>query len=207
MTLLQAAGEWGESVSGESLSYETRRTLEARAQVLRILRETGIDDRGFFAGRIVAEIGPGPVGFLEQSGARLGIAIEPLAREYQEKHLILPWSNTVYLPVAVESIPVLDDFVDIVVSRYNLDHVDDPRLAVREIQRILAPGGYFLLIVDIDHQATITEPQALSRGGVRALVADFETVREMEHEKTDMSASRRFAGVYRKRHERVARGV
>ena len=54
--------------------YEGRRWQEARAQVRRILLEAEIDDPDWFAGKVVAEIGPGPVGFPEACGARVALA-------------------------------------------------------------------------------------------------------------------------------------
>jgi len=197
--LLRLAGEWEQFTSKGDPDYESMRLMEARAQVIRILNETQIDDREFFADKIVLEIGPGAVGFLEQCGARLGIAIEPLAREFQKHNLLLPRANVVCLPVEAETMPLVDNFVDVVVSRNSLDHVEDPYRVIAEVHRILVPGGWFLLIVDIDHEATITEPHNFTRQILRRLLSHFETVRELEYEKTEMTVSRRFAGVYRKR--------
>jgi len=197
-TLLRLAGEWEQFALNGKPDYETMRLMEARAQVLRILNETQIDDREFFVGKTVVEIGPGAVGFLEQCGAKLGIAIEPLAREFQQHGLLLPGCTTVYLPVSAESIPLLDNFADIVVSRNSLDHVKDPFRVVSEVERILVPGGCLLLIVDVDHEATITEPHKFTRQSLRYLLSRFETIRELEYEKTEMTEARRFVGVYRK---------
>ena len=94
-------------------SYEGRRWQEARAQVQRVLREAGIDDPGFFTGRVLLEIGPGPVGLPEASGAKLAFAPEPLAPR---------------LDAAGES-------VDVVVARNCLDHVANPEAVTAEVAR------------------------------------------------------------------------
>jgi len=164
--------------------YDGRRRQEARAQVLRVLREAGIDDDDYFAGKVVLEIGPGAVGFPEACGARVALAVEPLAPRLAEAGLLIE-GDAVYLAVGAEAIPVLDGSVDVVVARNSLDHVVDPAAVCAEVRRILRPGGTFILNVDIDHAPTPTEPHAFTLDDVRALVEDFdverETVREVPH--------------------------
>ena len=70
-------------------TYEGRRWQEARAQVQRVLREAGIDDPDFFSGRVVLEIGPGPVGLPEACGASVALAVEPLADRMLDAGLLL----------------------------------------------------------------------------------------------------------------------
>jgi SAM-dependent methyltransferase len=158
--------------------YEGRRRQEARAQVLRVLREAGIDDEQYFAGKVVLEIGPGAVGFPEACGARVALAVEPLAPRLAEHGLLLD-GDAVYLPVGAEAIPLLDSSVDVVVARNSLDHVADPAAVCAEVARILRPGGTFILNVDIDHAPTATEPHGFTLEDVRALVAGFEVEREL----------------------------
>jgi SAM-dependent methyltransferase len=159
--------------------YEGRRRQEARAQVLRILREAGIEDDAYFEGKVVLEIGPGAVGFPEVCGARVALAVEPLAPRLAEAGLLLDPGAAVYLPVGAEAIPLLDDSVDVVVARNSLDHVADPAAVCAEVARILRPGGTFILNVDIDHAPTATEPHAFTLDDVRALVARFDVEREV----------------------------
>ena len=157
--------------------YEGRRRQEARAQVVRILHEAGIDDDAYFEGKVVLEIGPGAVGFPEACGARVALAVEPLAPRLAAAGLLLDGDAT-YLPVGAERIPLLDDSVDVVVARNSLDHVVDPAAVCAEVARILRPGGTFTLNVDIDHAPTATEPHAFTLDDVRALVAGFDVERE-----------------------------
>jgi SAM-dependent methyltransferase len=44
----------------------------------------------------------------------------------------------------VEAIPVADASFDLVLCTQTLEHVDDPRIAVRELRRVVAPGGRVL---------------------------------------------------------------
>ncbi|HLM50438.1 MAG TPA: class I SAM-dependent methyltransferase [Solirubrobacteraceae bacterium] len=158
--------------------YEGRRWQEARAQVRRVLAEAGIDDPGFFAGKVALEIGPGPIGLPEACGARVALAVEPLAARLAGAGLLLDRGTGVYLPVGAEAIPLLDGSVDVVVARNSLDHVADPAAVLAEARRLLAPGGTLILNVDVDGVPTAAEPHAFSEDDVRALVAPLRIERE-----------------------------
>lgn len=159
-------------------TYEGRRWQQARAEVRRVLEEAAIDDAEFFDGKVVVDVGPGPVGFPDACPARTSIAVEPLAPKLAEHGLLLDGSEAVYLAVPAERIPLLDATVDVVNARNSLDHVEDPAAAMAEIHRILRPGGTLILNVDVDHPATATEPHSFTTADVRALVAAFEVERE-----------------------------
>jgi SAM-dependent methyltransferase len=160
-------------------SYEGRRWQEARAQVRRVLEEAEIDDPDFFAGRVVLEIGPGPVGLPDACGARVAIAVEPLAPRLEAAGLLLH-SDAVYLATGAEAIPLLDDSVDVVVARNSLDHVVDPVAVLSEVVRVLARGGTLILNVDIEGEPTAEEPHAFSAEDVRRLVHPLR----IEHERS-----------------------
>jgi SAM-dependent methyltransferase len=133
-------------------SYEGRRWQEARAQVQRVLREAEIDDPDFFGGRVMLEIGPGPVGLPEACGAKVA--------------------------TGAEAIPVLDESVDVVVARNSLDHVVDPAAVLAEVVRVLRPGGTLILNVDVDSEPTAEEPHAFTAEDVRRLVQPLRIERE-----------------------------
>lgn len=172
------------TVPGSKISYEERRWMEARAQVLRVLKETQIEDRDFFKGKIVMEIGPGPVGFLEACEARVAVGIEPLANAFRRQGLLLPHSDVVYLSTAAETIPLVDNFVDVVVSRNSLDHVAEPEKVMDEILRVLRPGGFFLLNVDIEHETRPLEPHSFSLAQIDHLLSHFRIDRKIVYEKS-----------------------
>lgn len=67
-----------------------------------------------------------------------------------------------YLKAGGENLPFPDDYFDTVSSFNALDHVESVDQAVAEAQRVLAPGGDFLLIVEVDHKPTVTEPHNLT---------------------------------------------
>lgn len=169
-----------ELLGGEPASpdYVGRRWQQARAEVQRVLNEAGIEDQRFFEGKVVADIGPGPLGFPDACPARVSIGVEPLAEEYARHGLLLPDSPALYLSVGAECVPLASHSVDVVLARNSLDHVDDPDQVLREIQRLLRPGGTLILNFDVDHAPTATEPHALQLDRVRNALSALTIVRE-----------------------------
>jgi SAM-dependent methyltransferase len=160
-------------------TYEGRRWQQARAEVRRVLQEAGIEDEHFFDGKVVLDIGPGPLGFPDACPARLSIGVEPLAELYREHGLLLEGSAALYLAVGAESIPLLSGCADVVVARNSLDHVDDPRAVLAEAQRLLRLGGTLILNFDVGHAPTTTEPHALTAEAVRGGLGDMTIEREL----------------------------
>src|SRR5215213_3748510 len=159
-------------------TYLGRRWQQARAEVRRVVREAGLDDAIFFEGKVVLDIGPGPLGFPDACPATLAIGVEPLAQRFAEHDLLLPDSRALYLAVGAERIPLLSGSVDVVLARNSLDHVDDPEQVLREAQRLLRPGGTLILNFDVDHAPTATEPHTLSVERVKAAIHAMSIVYE-----------------------------
>lgn len=114
-----------------------------------------------YLGKQILDIGCGPRGSLEWIASQADTyGLDPLADKYLKmgayKHTMQ------YVKGVSESMPFEDHVMDIVCSFNSLDHVDDVSKSVREIIRVTKSGGYFLLIVDIHEQATLTEPSAFS---------------------------------------------
>lgn len=68
------------------------------------------------------------------------------------------------------SMPYEDGSFDVIICNHVLEHVDDDRLALREIARVLAPGGRAIVLSPIDQDLaetledpTITDPQERGR--------------------------------------------
>jgi SAM-dependent methyltransferase len=159
-------------------TYVGRRWQQARAEVRRVRREAAIDDERFFEGKVVVDIGPGPLGFPDACPARISIGVEPLARRFADAGLLLPDSPALYLACGAESIPLVSGGVDVVLARNSLDHVDDPERALSEAMRLLRPAGTLILNFDIDHSPTETEPHALTVERIRAGIAGMVVERE-----------------------------
>jgi SAM-dependent methyltransferase len=165
-------------------TYEGLRRQQARAEVKRVLLEAGIEDEHFFDGKVVVDIGPGPLGFPDACPARVSIGVDPLAERFREHGLLIEGSDALYLAVGAESIPLVSGSVDVVVARNSLDHVDDPPAVLREVQRLLRPGGTLILNFDVGHAPTATEPHTLTVEAVRAALVDMTITAERRAEAT-----------------------
>jgi SAM-dependent methyltransferase len=83
-------------------------------------------------------------GFLLSSlncARRLGVEINPAARAHAERNGIQGFADTTAVP---------PNTADVVVSDHALEHVPFPIGALRELHRILKPGGRLVLVTPID---------------------------------------------------------
>lgn len=66
--------------------------------------------------------------------------------------------------VDVMAMPFSEEAFDVVLCNHVLEHVADDRMALREIHRVLRPGGWAILLVPIDRsrEATLEDPWATS---------------------------------------------
>ncbi|MFT4048520.1 MAG: class I SAM-dependent methyltransferase [Solirubrobacterales bacterium] len=164
--------------------YLGRRWQAARAEVNRILDEAGIEDKDYFKGKNVLDIGPGCVGFPDAVAeqANLGFGLDPLAQEYKDHDLLLEDTKAIYLNSLAETIPLLSDFLDVVVCRNALDHVEDPVVVMSEIHRTLKPGGILILNVDLDAAPTPAEPHEITKAQLYEWLKEFNVDFEDEWE-------------------------
>lgn len=140
-----------------------------------------------YVNKRVLDIGCGPRGSLEWANeARERIGIDPLAEAYRllgvDKHQMQ------YVATGAEQIPFPDQYFDIISSFNSLDHVADLPAAIAEIKRVLAPNGFFLLITDVGHKPTITEPWAFGFEIENAFRPDFTPIRVQKFEKSQTAA-------------------
>jgi SAM-dependent methyltransferase len=173
-------GDTLELLAGEQAApdYLGRRWQQARAEVVRVLREAAIDDPAFFEDKVVVDIGPGPLGFPDACPARVSIGVDPLAEEFAAHGLLLPESPALYVRAGGEAIPLLSGSVDVVLARNSLDFVDDPEQVLREAQRILRPGGTLIVLFDVGSTPSPAEPHVLSAERVRSTLDELVVVRE-----------------------------
>lgn len=75
--------------------------------------------------------------------------------ETAKKHLDQTCNNVSYVLADSEALPFLNESFDIVVCRIAAHHFPNPDRFIREVNRVLKPGGKFLLIDNVspeDHQ-------------------------------------------------------
>jgi SAM-dependent methyltransferase len=115
-------------------------------------------DRSFYAGKSVLDIGCGPRGTLEwadDAAARVGL--DPLADEYRA--LGAATHRMTYVAGSAEQMPFSDQAFDVIATFNSLDHVDSLEDAISEIARVARPDALLLLLTDVGHDPTFTEPQ------------------------------------------------
>ena len=66
-----------------------------------------------------------------------------------------------YVSADAERLPFVDRTFDVVACFNALDHVQSVEGAIREMTRVARPGASLLLVVDVNHRPTHTEPHHL----------------------------------------------
>lgn len=122
-----------------------------------------------YRGKSIIDIGCGPRGSLEWAhDATERVGLDSLVNEYRglgiERH------NMRYVDAPAEAIPFPAGYFDFVTSFNALDHVEDFSAALAEIKRVLKKDGTFLLIVEANHEPTVTEPVTVSDGDLKAML-------------------------------------
>jgi ubiquinone/menaquinone biosynthesis C-methylase UbiE len=99
----------------------------------------------------IIEIGCGPIGIIKYINRGRRYGLDPLEEFYKSNETLtqLRDSRVQYLEGTGEQIPFEENFFDLVISDNVLDHVYDTNLVMREIFRVLKPGGYLYLIVNV----------------------------------------------------------
>jgi ubiquinone/menaquinone biosynthesis C-methylase UbiE len=139
--------------------------------------------KDFYEDRRVLDIGCGPCGSLEWAdNAADRVGLDPLAEQYKE--LGTASHRMRYVSAYSEDMPFDDDYFDVVSSFNSLDHVQNLSATVSEIKRVLRPGGVFLLITELGHKKTATEPQEFGWDIVEMFSPELEIVETSHFEKT-----------------------
>ncbi|MDP9194199.1 MAG: class I SAM-dependent methyltransferase [Acidobacteriota bacterium] len=152
-------------------------------------------DASFYSGKRILDIGCGPRGSLEwASNATERVGLDPLADSYLR--LGASRHSMRYIAGHAENIPFPDGHFDVICSFNSLDHVDDLDRVIAEIPRVLKAGGLFLLLTDVNHSPTLTEPITYSWDILERFQPAFDLldVRRYEKSKPGMYESIR-AGV------------
>ena len=72
------------------------------------------------------------------------IGVDPAHGMIEKAKLLTP--NATFFTSMAESLPLQDDSVDLALSTTSFHHWQDQAAGIREIARVLRPGGYFILV-------------------------------------------------------------
>lgn len=138
--------------------------------------------KSFYDGKRILDIGCGPRGSLEWADNALErIGIDSLADDYV-KELGADKHAMKYEATGMEDCRFPDGYFDVVCSVNSLDHVADVDKTISQVKRVTKPGGLFLLLVEVNHEPTVTEPITLGWEIVDKFKPEFEEVRIRHYE-------------------------
>ena len=141
-------------------------------------------EESYYKNKRILDIGCGPRGSLEWAdGALERIGLDPLASRYLK--LGANMHKMTYCEAPAEKIPFEENHFDVVTSFNSLDHVDDVDQTIKEIKRVVKSGGLFLLITELNHEPTVTEPITFSWDIVEKFGPEFEILDEKHYEIRD----------------------
>jgi SAM-dependent methyltransferase len=145
--------------------------LEAR-RMAEVLEHVPLDERS-----LTIDIGGGLTTPLRWLAARR-VCVDPLAEHYPVR-FELPLSRVTYALGQGEALPFVSGACDLAVCTNCIDHTDDPWAVVREVARVLRPGGWFWFTCEEnppDQERDAGHPHALDRQALWGLVDGFEVV-------------------------------
>jgi ubiquinone/menaquinone biosynthesis C-methylase UbiE len=126
---------------------------------VRTLKSWAFDQLAPTAGETAVDVGSGTgedVVALHEAGAR-AIGVEPSRGLRAEAVRRAAGADVAYVDGHAEALPFEDESVDVLRSERVLQHVDDPAAVVKELARVLRPGGRVALI-DTDWGTAIIHP-------------------------------------------------
>lgn len=154
-------------------SFDEERTMFSELLLEEVLQHCG-EDEDWLKDKTILSIGCGCTGDLSTWPGALKIGIDPLLSVYDKLGMLMKdrpgVSSTLYLAVGAESIPLLDNYVDLVLCRNALDHTLNPDKVLSEVWRVLQDNGLLFLSVDLGGVPTPDEPTVFTKNSLSVLV-------------------------------------
>lgn len=138
--------------TGERMLPEVHRGLLIHAEHVNRYRAL----REIVAGKFVLDIasgaGYGSAMLAETAADVVGVDADPSAVAHAARRYAGP--RTRFLHGSAEKIPLEDQSVDVVVTFETIEHIDDYRAFLREVRRVLRPGGIAVVSTPNDPEFT-----------------------------------------------------
>lgn len=140
MTSPQGGAIHSEAMS-ETYVHGTAPIEQERLALLnRLTNETFVDFLEVGPGMRVLEVGSG-LGILAEEVSARGAAVIGLERSAEQIAAASRSGNTLFVQGDAHNLHFEDSAFDLVYARYLLEHVSDPARVVREMRRVVRPGG------------------------------------------------------------------
>lgn len=99
----------------------------------------------------ILEIGSGPVGIVSFIEGAAKFAVDPLENFYRTHYSLIELRDkeTRYLGGMGEALPFRNQLFDFIIVDNVIDHCQNPDLVLTEINRVLRPGGFLYLMVNV----------------------------------------------------------
>lgn len=147
--------------------------LRAQVDLVRSMERAYLATLGLAPTATVLDLGCGPgylsevLGELVPEGKVIGADVDPgLLARAREAFAKRGWAHGEFVEAWADRLPLADRSVDLVYSRFLFQHLADPAAVVREVRRVLRPGG-LVVLVDTDDAGLMVYPEP---DGFRALL-------------------------------------
>ncbi len=155
-------------------SWASKLVFEVASEALRLDHVS--DWYAFLRGKHMLDLCCGPIPWEEDCQPSVLVCYDWLVNQYQRAKLLKRRPGRFYVNGPAEMLPFKGEAFDYIHFENALDHVDAPERCIREAWRVLRPGGYLYLGVDLGGTPTVPEPHVFELEDLDKLFMKFDLV-------------------------------
>lgn len=133
---------------------------------------------GWLKGKAMLDMCSGPIPWEDDVQPAILVCQDWLVHEYEKNMLIHQKPARLYVNAASEALPFCNGTFDYIHFENALDHVNSPEQSISSAWRVLKPGGYCFIGVDLGGRPTPAEPHVFTLAGLNHLFCDFQMLAE-----------------------------